>query len=305
MTASADFEELGRVLRQARQHSRMSQRETAEAANISATYVRALEAAANPNTKKPSQPSPAVLQAMGKVLRLDAEDLLRLAGHDPEAIRKAEGQGAADTTGGSVERDLRTMKDAAKKLQLRHPFIHAQAVERVEKFTTEFMALVEGTFRCTAEEEPFLTRLAYRQARSRIQAVSYQDEKWWMSKHGREYLRLNAEVHDKGIKVTRIFLIPEEHQPAMREIFERHVEIGIPAFVMSPEEAGEVLCREFVIFDDGLLRTGELPDSRGFRKAEFTDNPAFIAQASGEFRALYRIARNTPTEAEYILEEMS
>jgi hypothetical protein len=39
-----------------------------------------------------------------------------------------------------------------------------------------------------------------------------------------------------------------------------------------------------------------------WKTAEFTDNSARIAQARGDFQTLYRIAINTPTEAEHILE---
>ena len=121
MTASADFDELGRVLREARLDLRMSQRETAEAANISATYVRALEAGANPNTKKPSQPSPAVLQAMGNVLGLDYEGLLRLAGYEPEAIRKAEGH-AATSPSDSVEWGFEDYQGCGQEAPTSSPF---------------------------------------------------------------------------------------------------------------------------------------------------------------------------------------
>ena len=297
----SDLGDLGQLLKEAREQSGMSQRQAAEAANISPTYVRALESSNNPNTNKPSRPSPAVLLAMGNALNVDPDVLLDKAGYDPELSKQA-----APTIGGSVQKavewDLKRMRDAARKLNQRHPFINEQSVERLSKFTKEFLAMADGTFRCSAEEEPYLTRVAYRQAKSRIRAVSYQDEQWWESKRGRDYLRLHDEVRTRGIKITRIFLVPEDRQRELKETFERHVELGIETFVLPPRDVKVELCRDFVIFDEDLLRVGGLPRIGDLKTAEFTDNSARIEQAGGDFDALYRIASNTPTEAQHILE---
>jgi len=239
--------------------------------------------------------------AIGNVLKVDPEILLDKAGYNPELTKQA-----PPTIGAvaqkAVDSDLRRMRDGAKKLNQRHDFIKAQSVERLRKFTTEFLAMADGTFRCSAEEEPYLTRLAYRQAKSMIRAVSYQDEQWWESKRGRDYLRLHDEVRNNGIEVTRIFLVPEEKQPNLKTTFEKHVELGISTFVMSPRDVAVGLCRDFVIFDEDLLRVGGSPRIDDLKAAEFTDNSARIEQARGDFESLHRIAINTPTEAEHILE---
>jgi transcriptional regulator with XRE-family HTH domain len=297
METATDLDKLGQKLKQARKQSGMSQRQTAEAANISPTYVRALESSSNPNTNKPSRPSPAVLLAMGNVLNLNADDLLGLAGYDSEETKPG------TPPIGGPERDLKRIRDAAKKLNQRHPFIYAQSAERLGKFSTEFAAMADGTFRCTAEEEPYLTRVAYRQAKSTVRAVSYQDEKWWGDKRGRDYLRLHVEVRKRGIEITRIFLVPEDKQRDLKETFEAHRDLKIPTFVMSPYDVRVELCRDFVIFDDELLRVGSPPRFDDRKTAEFTDNSARIQQALGDFHALYRIASNTPTEVDHILEQ--
>jgi transcriptional regulator with XRE-family HTH domain len=304
MSDDADLSRLAERLKDARTQVRMSQRRVADAAKISPTYVRTLENAANPNTKKPSRPSPAVIQAMARALNVDYAELLDLAGYDAEAMRGAEAQGMGVSKGESVDRDLKTIKDAARNLQHRHPFIHTQALERCSRFTTEFLAIADGTFRCTAEEEPFLTRMAYRQCQKTVKAVSFQDEEWWPSSRGRDYLDLHEEVRNKGIEITRIFIVSQDRRPALKEAFKRHIELRIPTFVMSPEEATVRLCRDFIIFDENLLRVGGTPGFAGFKAGEFTDNSAPLAQALGDFNALYTMAKNTPTEAEHILEQM-
>jgi transcriptional regulator with XRE-family HTH domain len=293
------LDQLGETLRQARKKSGMSQRQTAEAANISPTYVRALESSNNPNTNKPSRPSPTVLRAMGNALNVNTAVLLGLAGYDSTAIKPGT-QAIGGATQNTLERDLKRIKDAVKKLDQRHDFIYSQSVERFSKFTTEFLAMADGTFRCTAEEEPYLTRVAYLQAKSTIMAVSYQDEKWWESKRGRDYLKLHDEVRKKGVEITRIFLVAEEKRPALRETFEKHDALGIPTFVMSPVDVGVELCRDFVIFDDDLLRVGGIALLDDRKTAEFTDNFARVEQARGDFQALYLIASNTPTAAQHI-----
>ena len=179
----------------------------------------------------------------------------------------------------------------------RSPFIYTHTVERLSQFTAEFMAMTEGTLRCTAEEEPYLTRLAYRQSKSSIRAVSYQDERWWQSRRGRDYLRLQAEIRKRDIEITRIFLVDEQQQPNLVETFRKHVELGIRSYVLDPADVDEVYWRDLIIFDEDLLRIGDSPgDDSDRKKAEFTDSQVDIAQALEDFRALYRIASNTPSE---------
>lgn len=301
---TSDLQLLGKTLRQARERAGMSQRETAEAANISPTYVRALEVSSNPNTKKASRPSAAVLRAVAAALGTDADTLLELAGYEKAASKLARPAMEAPARN-TVEGGLKRMRDASKRLHHRSPFIYAQTVERFAQFTAEFLTMADGCLRCTAEEEPYLTRLAYRQCRSSVRAISYQDEKWWLGRRGREYLRLHAEVRKKGIEITRIFLVPQDLQNSLRETFEKHVELGIRSFVLSPDDVDDTLCRDFVIFDEDLLRTG---DPLGFdtdrKKAEFIDNPVEIAQALVDFRRLHDIASNLPSETETIIAQL-
>jgi hypothetical protein len=68
--------------------------------------------------------------------------------------------------------------------------------------------------------------------------------------------RLHADVHKKGIKITRIFLVPEVLQTSLRETFEQHAEFGIHSFALSPDDVDDTLCRDFIIFDEDLLRSG-------------------------------------------------
>jgi transcriptional regulator with XRE-family HTH domain len=305
MDTMTDLAELGQLLKETREQSGMSQRQAAEAANISPTYVRALESSSNPNTNKPSRPSPAVLMAISSALNIEPDVLLRLAGYDPDPAKRATSQSIAGPAQRGLERDLKRIRYAAKELSQRTPFIQAQSVERFSKFTSEFVAMADGTFRCTPEEEPYLTRVAYRQAKATIRAVSYQDESWWESKGGRDYLKLHDEVRDKRVDITRIFLVPEDRRYSLRETFQAHVDLKIPTFVMSPSDVPVELCRDFVIFDEELLRVSGPPRLDDRKAAEFTDSAARILQALGDFHALYRIAVNMPTEAEHILSQMA
>ena len=68
MTALTDLDRLGKMLKDARERGGLSQREVAEAAGISPTYIRTLEARTNPNTKKASRPSSAIVVALAVAL---------------------------------------------------------------------------------------------------------------------------------------------------------------------------------------------------------------------------------------------
>ena len=76
-----DLEGFGRLLRRARHDSGLTLRELANLIGVSHAYVSILEIGRNPKTLSPSRPSPEIIRALARELKLDANKLLTLAGY--------------------------------------------------------------------------------------------------------------------------------------------------------------------------------------------------------------------------------
>ncbi len=301
---SADLVRLGKQFETARMDLGMSAREVADSAGISAVYLRAIERASNPKTQRPSRPSAEAILAISRTLGLDVQPALELAGYEPElAARLADSAPAR----GAVEDLLKQLQDSAKLLTRRGAFMSARAHERLETFTAEFRAIANGTLRCDPTEELHLTQQAVQECQSHLRAVSYEDEPWWTSKVGSDYLKLHQQLlaFRPEVEMTRIFLVEPKALPDLRHTLRIHRELGITTFVLDPKQVDEHYWRDFVLYDDRLLRSGVTTAARTDRKtAEFTDDPARIAQAKADFSTLLRLARSGLNGVEAVLEKL-
>src|SRR5690606_36053852 len=154
------------------------------------------------------------------------------------------------------------------------PFMRDRAAEQLKQLTAEVGLTAKGTFRCPADKEPHFTRPAVERCESHLRAVSYEDESWWSSGPGDRYLGRHEDLQKAGVDMTRIFILTSEKAQKLRATLERHVELGIATYVLSPDEVSAWYRRDFVIYDDVLLREADSSEASGERKeAVFTDDP--------------------------------
>lgn len=294
--------QLGKFLEDARKDAGLSAREVADAAGISPAYLRAIERGSNPKTSRPSRPSPDALRGVARTLGLDAADVLARARYDASL---ASGPPSGGPARGGVDDLVRQIQEAARGLNRRSPFMAERAREQLKQLTAEFRLMAEGTLRCQAEDEPHLTRLAVQQCESHLRAVSYEDESWWESGAGDRYLELHEDLKRRGVEMTRIFIIECDTAKALRHTLERHVALDIDTYVLSPDEVGERFHRDFVIYDDSLLREADSTDPTNDRKeAVFTDDPWRVNKALLDFNELRTIARSNLAQADLVLSRM-
>ena len=296
-----DLMQLGKLLAEARIRSGLSQRAAAKSAGISAAYVRTLEISRNPKTGRASQPAQDKLRRLCRVVGLDLERALPLAGYDSTPV--AGGQPETDVPARvAVDELIRELHEAAKGLSQRNAFLQNQIVDRLSGFAEDFGAMTSGTIRYSAEQEPELTQNAVSQTKRQISAVSYQDEEWWLGSQGQNYLRVHAEALTRGIRIARVFLVPLDRQVALTRTFQSHLDLRIETFVLDPDDVNELLRSDFVVYDDLLLRTGRPIDTPSERKgAVFTDDKALIRQALKDFRELRKLAVARGADVESVL----
>jgi len=288
-----ELEVLGTLLEKTRTDRGLSARETAERAGISPAYLRAIERHENPKTGKPSRPSVDALLGLASALETDAAELLLLAGYSPDLANRARPRGESLLANRSPDELARRVQDAVRSLYKVTPFLQEVAQEQLAKFAAEINLLASGTFRCSADEEPFFTNLAVRRCKYTLKAVSYQDLEWWADAQGSDYLYAHRELRKQDVDMTRIFVAPRNDWPRLRPTFEEHVEIGIRTLVVDQDAVSGPPLRDFVIYDDLLLRTASavLDDESSSKTAEFTDVAAQITDAVADFEFLLRRAQ--------------
>ncbi len=291
LPSSPELIQLGQDLEVARTTAGLSAREVAEMAGISAGYLRAIERGSNPKTGRPSRPSPEAVLAIARALGLEAGEILGRYGYPDSSSTGLAGRRSQVPARRAVNSLLGQLHGSVKGLNHRSPFMYTCTVDRLEEFAADFRLMAEGTLRATPEEEPHLTRMAVDQCHSHLRAVSYQDGSWWAGSAGDSYLQLHGELANRDVEMTRIFIIQPDALESLRSTLDRHVELKIHTYVLFAEEVNDYYWRDFVLYDDVLLRLATAVDPPASRKtAEFTDDPNRIMQALEDFKYLYRVS---------------
>jgi transcriptional regulator with XRE-family HTH domain len=292
LPSTAELIQLGQELEAARTTAGLSAREVAEMAGISAGYLRAIERGSNPKTGRPSRPGSESVLAIARALGLEASEILGRYGYPSTSSTGLAGRRAQVPARRAVNSLLGQLHGAVKGLNHRSPFMYTCTVDRLEEFAADFRLMAEGTLRTTPEEEPHLTRMAVDQCHSHLRAVSYQDGSWWAGPAGDSYLQLHGELlANREVEMTRIFIIKPDALDSLRTTLDRHVELKINTYVLYDEEVNDYYWRDFVLYDEVLLRLATAVDPTASRKtAEFTDDPNRIMQALEDFKYLYRVA---------------
>ena len=284
---------LGETIEELRLKTGLSARETAERAGMSPAYLRAIERGENPKTGKASRPSVDALLGIAAALQTDPAKLLELADYDPSLASRARLASEALLSNRSPEELSRRIQEAVRSLYKVSPFLQEVAQEHLSTFASQINLIANGSFRCSAEDEPHYSKIAVERCRSHLKAVSFQDLAWWRGDQGDEYLALHASLKVRDVEMTRIFVTPRKEWPQLERTLQRHVEIGIHTFVVDQDEVSGPPIRDFVLYDDTLLRVASqlLDDEESSKTAEFTDARPQIEDALNDFEFLRKRAR--------------
>ncbi len=279
---------LGELLFNARTKADLTARQVAEAADISPAYLRTIETGRNPKTKKPSKPRAEVLAKIAAKLNLDRKELLELADYNPNLF---EGK-AAVAIEHSAEQQLRAMIDDSKNLGGLHPFLRERTLDRLNEFAADFKAMSSGIYRASPDHEPHMMRNALESCQQTMRSVSFRNDAWGTSRRGRRYLDAHQLLVERGVEMTRIFVVDERTEEQLQPTLERHQELGIKYCLVHIEDLEDRYASDFVIYDDSLLRTtvNLVGRSGKTQSAEYTQDPAQVQQAIVDFESLARLA---------------
>lgn len=290
-----DLVELGHLIEASRLSANLSAREVADGVGISAAYLRILERGANPKTDRPSRPRAAVLLKLCEVLALDAANVLPRAGRAVPKDFEARARSTRAARGATSDL-IQQIQLAAASMSHRGPFLAELMQRRLREVAADMKSMGQGVLRCRPDEEPRLTKLAVRDCKQHLRAVSYQNDGWWGGADGDRYLELHRGLLNDGVQMTRIF-ISDHPMDAFEQTLRRHQQLQIETYVLPISEVPEMLRQDFVVYDDALLRRALSEEFDIGKRAEFTDEQVDVMQALDDFNEILEIARSNPAYA--------
>lgn len=189
----------------------------------------------------------------------------------------------------SVAKDaLMAIADADSTIRtLNNSAITAIAAHTLNSTRDTFSSLAKGTYVVTADELPIYLLPMIDNAKSTYYATQFVlPETFWKQSWSVDYFNRNVRaVKDRGVKLTRIFILDAEEAQKQREILneliKKHVDNGINIRVVDADryrrDVNPEDLRDLLIVDDEVTGLLLLDKGGGFHRVEFSINPDVIA----------------------------
>jgi hypothetical protein len=131
------------------------------------------------------------------------------------------------------------------------------------------------------QESVFTIRLVTECAKT-MDAISFQDEEWWSNPLGHEYLERHKVILGHGVKIRRVFVMPQDAEACSRltHAAETQRNIGIDVRTIPETDLLPEQRHDLVIYDRRYVRWGATGEPRAARLSRNSDD---IARASNIF----------------------
>ena len=171
-----------------------------------------------------------------------------------------------------------------------HPF-PTRAKGALEECRDVLHTLAEGYMWVKPQGRYTFGQSGISQSKHSVLAVSYVNPKtYWQVTWGEKYLRVNKEIVDRGVKVTRIFLANRSQFPSMIDLMKRQAEAGIQVYVAVLEEVPIELQEDYLIQDEEVLVKVDL-NQEGVTKDELISiKPTTVRSALANFEQLRHLS---------------
>jgi hypothetical protein len=184
-------------------------------------------------------------------------------------------------------------------LVIRDVIFIERAVSILEDCRSEMIELAKGHFTVRMQDNlSTVSMLVIPYAKENVKAVSYADfEKWWRSESSRKYLQKNQNLISRGIKITRIFIVPESKIESFHDIVETQQQVGVDVLLAFEENLEPHLLDSYAMVDDRIVsRSG--PAMIGvFGGTYITVEPTAVRKFSEHFKLIQEHAHKPSTFA--------
>jgi hypothetical protein len=167
----------------------------------------------------------------------------------------------------------------------------ARAREHIVNVAGEISDTAEGHIDVQPIQESVFTIRLVDECAHTLEAISIQDEEWWSSPLGHEYLERHKAVLKQGVAIRRIFVMTNDHEARARltQAMTAQLQIGIDVRAISEEKLRPEQRRDLVIYDRRYVRWGSTGEPRS---ARLSRNPDDIAEASNIFEDAWLRSRS-------------
>ena len=143
------------------------------------------------------------------------------------------------------------LSDLSEKLHnIKHPYFHQIAHDKLNSFTTTIQRLSSGTYR-VSYENGFVPK-GLNLTRHSIKAVSQpwndEDDTW-----NKNYLKFQKKLVDNGVVIQRIFLLEDSDISKRKTKMDAHKAAGINVYYLNKTKVSVVLNDDFLVQDDELM----------------------------------------------------
>tara|TARA_R110000868_G_scaffold98905_1_gene272356 strand:- start:1918 stop:2871 length:954 start_codon:yes stop_codon:yes gene_type:complete len=127
-----------------------------------------------------------------------------------------------------------------------------------------------------------------------VVAVSFEDTPFWLSEEGQRFLLAHKQVLDRGVAITRIFIVQGTDETELQKVMGQQVEIGIEVYVVSLSAVEQLKPQDVVIYDNRLVRQGfnnVVTQNNMFKQARIIATPQVVSEELDKTRALIAMAK--------------
>lgn len=166
--------------------------------------------------------------------------------------------------------------------------------KRLEKLIKEheisIRELADGRIIVEPDEEIPIAIYLWNLSKKVVKCTSYVNPKeWWQTEGGKRYLKANKQARERGVEIIRVFIISRERHDeweAIKHLIREQNGIGIDVRVVDINDVPVRVLKDFAIYDDKIVGSGELTREGARARAYFIINETEVASYLRDFKTL-------------------
>jgi flagellar biosynthesis protein FliQ len=177
------------------------------------------------------------------------------------------------------------------KFNMNAPFFLDKSRNVLQTCAKEITNLAKGNL-TVAELDQIanLTDLLHR-TKAQARAVSYVTFDWWYTEAGQKYIQEHADLVKNGMRITRIFITPENRLEDLKNIVIQQCKIGIDVWIAFEEKVEPDLLETYIIIDDNIVSKSRIILGGRLRGSNVTANRQEVMEAIHSFNLLLNSSR--------------
>lgn len=125
-------------------------------------------------------------------------------------------------------------------------------------------------------------------AKRTIKSVESGDVSFWRSPYGEKNLKVNADVIERGVELTRIFIVPDDSLDEITDILQRQQDAGIQVYIASPDSIDRDLHEDYLLMDDLVFTKTEFTGDGHTKREQISIDEIQVERLAKKFDTLLR-----------------